>query len=55
MFKAKHKSGTISPKIMINSGKVHLGILRLYSEVELKDLFIFGYKNHEGRYSIKIR
>jgi hypothetical protein len=49
MIKTKHKSGTtisIRPKIMITSGKVHLGILRLYSEVEIKNMFVFSYKNH---------
>jgi hypothetical protein len=29
---------------MTNSEKVHLGIIRLYSEVELKNLFNFCYK-----------
>jgi hypothetical protein len=49
MIKTKHKLGTnisISSEIMINSLKVYLGILRLYSEVELKTLLIFSYKNH---------
>jgi hypothetical protein len=39
MIKNKHKSGiniSISPKIMINSVKVHLGIICLFPEVELK-------------------
>jgi hypothetical protein len=58
MNKNKHKSGTHicnSPNIMIKSGKVHLDISRLYSEVEIKNLFHFCYKNHYGRNNINKR
>jgi hypothetical protein len=49
MIKNKHNSGiniSISPKIVINSVKVHLGIIWLLPEVELKNLFTFRYKNY---------
>jgi hypothetical protein len=49
MIKNKHKSGmniSNSPKIMINSVKVHLGIIWLFPDTELKNLVTFFYKNH---------
>jgi hypothetical protein len=44
MINTKHTSGThisMSPKILIAAVTVHLSISRLYSEVELKNLFNF--------------
>jgi hypothetical protein len=58
MIKNKHKSGiniSNSPKIMINSGKLYLGISYPFTEVELKNLFNFSYKNHQGRNNINTR
>jgi hypothetical protein len=51
--KIKHISRlTISGnyKIVINSPEVCLGITRQHAEVGHKNIIIFGYKNHLGRF-----
>jgi hypothetical protein len=40
------------PKIMINSPKVLLGITRQDAQVGHKNINMFGYKNHLGRFCI---
>jgi hypothetical protein len=58
MIKNKHKSGiniSIGPKIMINLVKVHIGIICLFPEVELKNIFTFCYKNHQSTKGINTR
>jgi hypothetical protein len=37
-------------KIVINSPEVYFGIARQHTEVGHKNLSIFGYKNHLGRF-----
>jgi 3-methyladenine DNA glycosylase Mpg len=39
-------------KIVINSPEVYLDIKRLHSEVGHKNITIFSYKNHLGRFCI---
>jgi hypothetical protein len=51
--KNKHKSRiNISGKykIVISSPKVYFGITRQHVEVGHKNIIIFGYKNHLGRF-----
>jgi hypothetical protein len=40
------------PKIMINSPEVCLGIKRQHAKVGHKNIIIFSYKNHLGRFCI---
>jgi hypothetical protein len=40
---------------MINLPEVHLGITRSHAEVEHKNLFIFCYKNHLGRFILNTK
>jgi hypothetical protein len=40
-------------KSVINSPKVYFGIARQHAEVEHKNIIIFGYKNHPGRFCKK--
>jgi hypothetical protein len=37
-------------KIVINSPEVYFGITRQHAEVGAKNITIFGYKNHLGRF-----
>jgi hypothetical protein len=37
-------------KIVINSPEVYFGITRQHAEVGHKNIIIFGYKNHLGRF-----
>jgi hypothetical protein len=37
-------------KIVINSPEVHFGMKRQHAEVGSKNLIIFSYKNHLGRF-----
>jgi hypothetical protein len=37
-------------KIVINSTEVYFGITRQHAEVGHKNIIIFGYKNHLGRF-----
>jgi hypothetical protein len=39
-------------KIVINSSGVYLGITRQHAQVGNKNINIFGYKNHLGRFCI---
>jgi hypothetical protein len=39
-------------KIVINSPEVYFGISKQHAEVGHKNLIIFSYKNHLGRFSI---
>jgi hypothetical protein len=39
-------------KIVINSPEVHLGITRQHAQVGHKNINIFSYKNHLGRFFI---
>jgi hypothetical protein len=41
------------PKIMITSPKVCFGITRQHAQVGRKNINIFSYKNHLGRFCIK--
>jgi hypothetical protein len=41
------------PKIMINSPEVCFGITRQHAQVGHKNINIFSYKNHLGRFCIK--
>jgi hypothetical protein len=38
------------PKIVINSPEVYLGITRQHEQVGHKNINIFSYKNHLGRF-----
>jgi hypothetical protein len=40
------------PKIVINSPEVYLGITRQLAQVGHKNINIFSYKNHLGRFCI---
>jgi hypothetical protein len=40
------------PKIMINSSEVCFGITRQHAQVGHKNINIFSYKNHLGRFCI---
>jgi hypothetical protein len=40
------------PKLVINSPEVYLGITRQHTQVGHKNLNIFSYKNHLGRFCI---
>jgi hypothetical protein len=40
------------PKIMINSPDVYLGVSRQNAQVGHKNINIFSYKNHLGRFCI---
>jgi hypothetical protein len=40
---------------MVNSLEVHLGIKISHAEVLHKNLFIFSYKNHVGRFIINTK
>jgi hypothetical protein len=42
-------------KIAINSPEVHFGIKRQYAEVGHKNIVIYSYKNHLGRFYIKYK
>jgi hypothetical protein len=42
-------------KIVINSPDEHLGIKRLHTKVEHKNLFIFSYKNNLNRFNISTK
>jgi hypothetical protein len=42
-------------KIVINSPEVYFGIKRQHAEVGRKNLIIVSYKNHLGRFCIKIK
>jgi hypothetical protein len=51
-----HKLGIIisdKPKIMINSPEVCFDIKRKHAQVGHKNINIFSYKNHLGRFCIK--
>jgi hypothetical protein len=41
------------PKIMINSSELCFGITRQHAQVGHKNINIFSYKNHLGRFYIK--
>jgi hypothetical protein len=41
------------PKLVIKSPEVYLGITRQHAEVGHKNINIFSYKNHLGRFCIK--
>jgi hypothetical protein len=50
-----HKSRIITSdqsKIVINSSRVYLGIKRQHAQVGHKNMNIFSYKNHLGRFYI---
>jgi hypothetical protein len=40
------------PKIVINSPEVYLGIARQHAQVGHKNINVFVYKNHLGRFCI---
>jgi hypothetical protein len=39
-----------NPKIVINSPEVYFGITRQHAKCGNKNIIIFGYKNHLGRF-----
>jgi 3-methyladenine DNA glycosylase Mpg len=41
------------PKIMLNSPEVFFGLTRQHAQVGHKNINIFSYKNHLGRFYIK--
>jgi hypothetical protein len=43
---------SVNPKIMINSPDVCFGIKRQHAQVGHKNINIFSYKNHLGRFCI---
>jgi ABC-type antimicrobial peptide transport system ATPase subunit len=44
---------SVKPKIMINSPEVCFDITRQHAQVGHKNINIFSYKNHLGRFCIK--
>jgi hypothetical protein len=44
---------SVIPKIMINSPEVCFDIARLHAQVGHRNINIFSYKNHLGRFCIK--
>jgi hypothetical protein len=44
---------SVQQKLVINSSEMYLGITRQHAQVGHKNINIFSYKNHLGRFCIK--